>query len=99
LTQWVRSSKMVLERNPGFREVYYDEEPPPERPDLQAVAQAFKGRRLPMIDRIEVSIIEENQPRWLSFLNGAQDLLDELPAEFASLAIPNNKLAPHLEKK
>jgi hypothetical protein len=28
------------------------------------------GRRLPMVDRVEISIIEEEQPRWLSFLNG-----------------------------
>jgi ABC-type transport system substrate-binding protein len=99
LTQWVRSSKMVLERNPGYREVYYDEEPPAERPDLQAVALALKGRRLPIVDRVEVSIIEENQPRWLAFLNHEQDMLDELPPEFAPNAIPNNKLAPYLVKR
>jgi ABC-type transport system substrate-binding protein len=99
LTQWVRSSKMVLERNPGYREVFYDEEPPADRPDLQAVAQAFKGRRLPIVDRVEVSIIEENQPRWLAFLNHEQDMLDELPPEFAPNAIPNNKLAPYLVKR
>ncbi len=28
-----------------------------------------------MIDRVEISIIEEVQPRWLSFLNKQQDLL------------------------
>ena len=99
LVQWVRSSKMVLERNPGYREVFYDEEPPPERPDLQAVAQAFKGRRLPIVDRVEISIIEENQPRWLAFLNHEQDMLDELPPEFAPNAIPNNRLAPYLVKR
>jgi ABC-type transport system substrate-binding protein len=99
LTQWVRSSKMVLERNPGFREVLHDEAPPPDRPDLQAVAQAFKGRRLPLVDRVEVSIIEENQPRWLAFLNHEQDLLEELPPEFAPNAIPHNHLAPYLGKR
>ncbi len=99
LSQWVRSSRMVLERNPGYRTVFYDEEPPAERPDLQAAAQALKGRRLPIVDRIEVSIIEENQPRWLAFLNHEQDLLEELPPEFAPNAIPNNKLAPYLAKR
>jgi ABC-type transport system substrate-binding protein len=99
LTQWVRSSKMVLERNPGYREVHYDEEPPAERPDLQAVAKAFKGRRLPIVDRVEVSIIEENQPRWLAFLNHEQDMLDELPADFAPTVVPNDKLVPVLAKK
>jgi hypothetical protein len=32
-----------------------------------------------MIDRIEVSIIEENQPRWLAFLGDELDLLEQVP--------------------
>ena len=39
------------------------------------------------------------QPRWLAFLNGEHDLLERLPAEFATTAIPNNKLAPHLARR
>jgi ABC-type transport system substrate-binding protein len=99
LAQWVRSSKMVLERNPTYREVLYDETPPPERADLQAIARQFKGRKLPLIDRVEVSIVEENQPRWLAFLNREFDFLEEMPAEFAGQIIPNNKLAPNLVKQ
>jgi ABC-type transport system substrate-binding protein len=52
-----------------------------------------------MVDRIEISVIEENQPRWLSFLGNDQDLLDRLPNAFAYQAIPNNRLAPNLVKK
>ncbi len=52
-----------------------------------------------MIDQVQISIIEEAQPRWLSFLNGEQDLLEGLPAEFAHIAIPNNQLAPNLAKR
>ena len=46
-----------------------------------------------------MSIIAENQPRWLSFLNGEQDLIEEVPPEFAESALPNNELAPHLRKR
>jgi ABC-type transport system substrate-binding protein len=98
LAQWKRSSKLVLERNPNYREVLYDENPPEGDAARQATAARFKGRRLPLLDRIEVSIIEETQPRWLSFLNGGQDLIEQLPAEFTSVAIPNNQLAPNLKK-
>ena len=39
-----------------------------------------------MIDRVEVSIIEESQPRWLSFLNSEIDVLMSVPLEFAAQA-------------
>ena len=99
LAQWKRSSRMLLAKNPNYREVLYDEQPPADDARLQAIAQMFKGRRLPMIDQVQISVIEEAQPRWLSFLNGEQDLLEGLPAEFAHLAIPNNQLAPNLAKR
>ena len=103
LAAWKRSSRIVLARNPGFRELLYDETPPagdsPEARRLQAIAQQFKGRRLPLVDEVQIAIIEENQPRWLSFLNAEADLLEELPADFASSAIPNNRLAPNLAKQ
>ena len=47
-----------------------------------------------MIDRVEISIIEEVQPRWLSFLNKQQDVSWLLPYDFVNIAAPNGKLAP-----
>jgi ABC-type transport system substrate-binding protein len=99
LTFWKRTSKMVFERNPNFREEYYDAQPAADDAASQEVLARFKGKRLPMIDRIEVSVIEETQPRWLSFLNEEMDLLFLMPEEFAYQAIPNGKLAPHLAKR
>ena len=99
LAEWKRSSRIALARNPGYREVHYDEHPPEGDARLRQIAARFAGQRLPMIDRVEISIIEEAQPRWLSFLNREQDLMEGLPAEFSSLAIPNNKLAPNLARR
>ena len=99
LTEWRRSSRIVLTRNPGFREELYDAEAPAGDARLQAAAKALRGRRLPLVDRVEIAIIEESQPRWLSFLNGQFDFLDRLPSDFAPQVIPNNKLAPNLAKK
>jgi len=99
LAEWRRSSRIVLEKNPNYREVYYDEQPPESDARLVAAASRFKGRRLPMIDRVEIAIIEENQPRWLSFLNAEADMVDEVPADFAAIAMPNNQLAPNLAKQ
>ncbi|MDN3918982.1 ABC transporter substrate-binding protein [Roseateles violae] len=99
LTKWRRNSLIVLEKNPGYREQHYDGQPSPDDASAQALLARFKGRRLPMIDRVELSIIEEDQPRWLSFLNGEADLSWLIPAPFAPQAIPNGKLAPNLAKR
>ena len=98
LKDWKRSSKIVLERNPGYREQRYAEQAAADDPAAQQVARALAGRPLPMIDRVEVSIVTESQPRWLAFLNGEHDFLDRLPNEFAPIAIPHNQLAPNLRK-
>ena len=73
LAQWRRSSFIVLERNPTFRDEFYDAQPPADDVRGQQIAAQLKGRKLPLVDRVEISIINESQPRWLSFLNGAQD--------------------------
>ena len=103
LKQWVRGSKIVLERNPQFREAFYDAQPAADDAEGQALLARFKGRRLPLVDQVEVSIIEENQPQWLSFLNAEIDVLaanaGSVPLEFAPLAVPNGKLAPNLAKR
>ena len=99
LVDWRRSSRIVLERNPDFREQIYDEQAPDDDARSQAIARQFKGRRLPMVDRVVVSIVEEAQPRLLGFLNAEHDLLDRLPPELSTTVIPNNQLAPHLAKR
>ncbi|HXS51498.1 MAG TPA: ABC transporter substrate-binding protein [Usitatibacter sp.] len=98
LAEWKRSSKIVLARNPGFREEYYDAEPPADDPLSQQLYAEMKGKRLPCVDRVEVSIIEESQPRWLAFLNGEIDWIN-LPYEFQSMGLPKGELAPWLAKR
>jgi ABC-type transport system substrate-binding protein len=99
LAFWKRSSKMVFERNSNFREEYFDAEPPAGDVRGQEILRQLKGKRMPMIDRIEVAIIEETQPRWLSFLNEEMDFMFLVPEEFAYQAFPNNKIAPNLAKR
>jgi ABC-type transport system substrate-binding protein len=103
LKQWRRSSLIVLERNPDYRERFYDAEPAADDAEGQALLARFKGRRLPMIDEVQVSIIEEDQPRWLSFLNGQLDLLagkyGSVPGTFITAAMPNGQVAPNLARR
>ncbi|HET9652218.1 MAG TPA: ABC transporter substrate-binding protein, partial [Usitatibacter sp.] len=98
LAFWKRSSKIVLERNPSYREDHWDAEPPPGDARAQEIAARLRGKRIPLIERVEISIIEETQPRWLAFLNGEMDLT-WVPEEFANQGMPNNRLAPNLAKR
>ena len=97
LKQWNRASRITLVRNPTYREKLFEAEPS-DAAGVEILRQ-FKGKKLPIIDKVVVSIIEEPQPRWLAFLNGEHDFLERLPQNFANYAIPNNKLAPNLVKQ
>ena len=98
LAHWKRSSRIVLERNPNFREVYYEAEPPANDPLSQSLYAETKGRPLPFVDRVEVSILEESQPRWLAFLNNETDWVNT-PSEFIKMALPGGRPAPWLAKR
>jgi peptide/nickel transport system substrate-binding protein len=95
---WKRSSRMVFEKNPNYREEHWHAEPPAGDARGEEIARELEGKRIPLIDRVEINVIEETQPRWLAFLNGEFDLLYGLPEEYANQAIPGNKLAPNLRK-
>ena len=99
LAQWRRSSFIAFERNPDFREMFYDAEPAAGDAEGQALLARFKGRRLPMIDRVEISVIEEEQPRWLSFVNGEADLAYRIGYQFVNQAMPGGRVAPNLAKR
>ncbi|MDQ3447096.1 MAG: ABC transporter substrate-binding protein [Pseudomonadota bacterium] len=99
LGDWRRSSRIVLDRNPTYRNEFYDAEPAANDIRSQAIFAALKGRKLPMIDQVEIGVIDESQPRWLAFLNEEHDMIEAVPPEFIRVAIPQNRLAPNLAKR
>ncbi len=70
LKEWRRGQKIVLEANPGFRDVSFPDSRDPQDRDIVA---RMKGAKLPRIGRIEIAIIEESQPRLLAFEKGDLD--------------------------
>ena len=95
LAEHKRSSRMSLVANSSYRAVTYTPAghvPPASRP----IATALKGKKLPLAGRIDISIIEEGQARWLAFLNGELDFLDQIPIEFIENALVDGKLKPEL---
>lgn len=98
LADWKRSSRIVLEANPGFRILRFDAAPDDD-PESQAIYTRNRGKLLPLVGRVEYDVVEEAQPRWLAFLNGEHDILERVPNEYINLAVPNGKLAPNLAKR
>ena len=98
LKSWRRGSLVVLEKNPGFREQVLDSVAPPDDALAQEIARRLAGRRLPLVDEVQVSIIEEEQPRWLAFYGGELDIL-EMPTNLAPIIVPGGRLAPNLARR
>jgi len=97
LAEWRRSQRIVLEANPDFRDVRYPT-PPAGSPaaDLET-AKGLAGRKLPLVPRVEISIIEESQPRLLAFRGRELDYVD-VPASMAKTVLDGDKVKPDLAK-
>lgn len=98
LKEWVRSSKIVLEASPSYREEYFAGQPAAGDREAERLSAQSRGRRMPAVGRVEVSINEEPQPRYLAFLSGDLDYLG-VPSEFAPISVPGGKLAPNLARR
>ena len=93
LKEYRRSSRIVLEANPGYREERFAEAAPDDPADA-AIARELAGKLLPQIGRVEISVIEEDQSRWLSFLDGQLDYLQRVPLDFTEKVLADGKLRP-----
>jgi len=80
LKEWKRSNKIVLEANPDYRGFVWDFAVSDAGWD-EALVRDLKGKKMPQIGRVEISIIEEDQSRWLAFNRAELDHL-ALPATF-----------------
>jgi len=96
LAQWVRSSKIVLEANPDYRGFTWDFTST-DPADQKMIAQ-MKGRKMPAVGRVEISIIEEDQARWLAFQNRELDIMN-MEGPLAPQALVDGKLKPELAVK
>jgi oligopeptide transport system substrate-binding protein len=94
LGQWVRGSRIVLEKNRAHAPEVWDFKGNGTPDDERIIAQ-MKGKQIPQIERIEISVMVEDQSRWLSFQSGAADLF-WLDGPLAPKALLNGKLRPEL---
>jgi len=83
LKSWRRGQQIVLDANPNFRDERF---PEATEPAERARFAAVQGKKLPLVDRVEISIMEEANPRLLAFESRALDYVN-LPSELTDHAL------------
>jgi oligopeptide transport system substrate-binding protein len=85
--EWKRSSRIVLVKNPSYREEF-----------MPLADGSLTKQRIPAIDRIEVSVIEESLPRILAFQSGEIDVM-AVPLSLHDRMFDGVKLKPEFAAK
>jgi ABC-type transport system substrate-binding protein len=96
LADWRRGQRMVLEANPGYRDERY---PKPSTSADEALAKGLAGRKLPLVPRVEISVIEEAQPRLLAFQQQQLDFVAVPTTMVPKVLDANNHLKPEFAKE
>jgi ABC-type transport system substrate-binding protein len=97
--EWKHSDRIVLVANPDSTAVFHAGASAGADPADQAIARALEGKRLPLVDKVEVKIAEEFQGRMLGFLGGEYDYLEQVPESMTDMVIADGKLKPALAEK
>jgi ABC-type transport system substrate-binding protein len=88
LREWRRGQKIVLEASPSYRDERY-----PKAADAadRALVEGLAGKRIPLIGRIDISVIEESNPRLLAFEQDALDYI-AVPTDLVANVLDGNTL-------
>ena len=98
LGKYVPRSKIELVANPDYRGFIWNFKSTGTAWDNQLVKQ-MSGKQMPQIGKVTVSIIEEEQSRWLAFQSKQLDF-DSLTANAIAKALDqNNQLNAEMQKK
>jgi len=95
LKGWKRASRVVLEANPHYRSIAFPESSEPRH---RALIESMRGKTLPQVGRIEISIIEESQPNILAFEQGDLDYI-ALGGNDVRSVLDGDTLKPELLRK
>jgi hypothetical protein len=99
LKEWTRGQHILLEANPDYRDVTFPGPGAGSTPTDAAIAKGLVCRKLPLIGNIDISIIEEAQPRLLAFDSGKLDYYVMVPPTLASNVLRGTELKPEYAKR
>ena len=96
LKSWRRAQQIVLEANPEFSRRALSRAV--RRGRSRSLRRRSRASDLPLVDRVEVAIMEESNPRLLAFDSRALDYVD-LPSELTDHALDaSNHLKPRTRR-
>lgn len=74
LELWEPKTKAVLKKNPNYNHYKYPNEGTKE--DIDAGLLKDAGKKLPFVDKVNLYILPEEQPRWLNFVRENIDIVE-----------------------
>lgn len=96
LPEFKQTNRIEYTKNPTFREKTF---PCDSSEEFQKIAKEYCGKKLPLVDKIVINILKEDQPRWLNFQKGNLDFIAIPKDNFDAAVTPTNELAADLSKK
>lgn len=85
MQEWKRSDRITLAANRAYHARFHGGD------------SALEGRPLPLVDRVDVKIMEEYQSRVLGYLNGEFDYIEQVPESMRDLVLDPSSATPVLK--
>ncbi len=95
IKEWKKGSKIVLTKNENFRDELFLTEG--EAEDAEILARN-KGKKIPLVGNVEISVIEEANPRLLAFKSGVLDY-ESVGPDMISNVVQGGKLLPEYAER
>jgi oligopeptide transport system substrate-binding protein len=97
LKEWTKRYRMILARNPTYRDERYPDEGEPG--DREAGLLADAGKRLPLVDEFYLPIVTEDPPAWIMFKQGYLDASGITKDNFKEAISPTLGLTAEFREK
>ena len=97
LKTWDRGRRVFLEKNPNHHAEFYPTTGSIEYRKSGLLADA--GKPLPFLDQISINVVKEQQPAWLNFMKGLEDIMGIPKDNFQQAIVNQVNLSPELASK
>jgi len=97
IVNYIPRSRVTLERVPNYTTTVFPSDGFP--PDKAEWLKTLAGKPLPFIDEIQLTVQQENIPRFVQFRQGYLDIMGVDKDSFVSMVSPMKSLSPEFQAK